>query len=116
MRKTPRMTPFTHRVLSLLRRIPAGRVISYGELARAGGRPGAARAVGNIMREAVDPTLPYYRVIAAGGRIGGYGRDPQLKAALLRAEGHTIRRGRVVGFEEKLWREKRQKAQSKRQK
>ncbi len=84
-------TPFARRVLALLRRIPAGRVITYGELARLGGRPGAARAVGNIMRDAPEPGLPYHRVIAAGGRIGGFGRSPQLKAELLRAEGHTDR-------------------------
>jgi len=101
---TPRGgAPFTRRVLHLLRRIPSGRVIAYGELARLAGRPGAARAVGNIMRDASDPTLPYHRVIAAGGRVGGYGRDPQLKAALLRAEGLTIRGGRVVDFKQKKW-------------
>jgi methylated-DNA-[protein]-cysteine S-methyltransferase len=99
-------TTFAKRVLSLLRRIPPGRVVTYGELARAAGRPGAARAVGNIMRTAAEPGLPYHRVIAAGGRVGGYGRDPQLKAALLRAEGHVIRRTRVVGFAEKRWRGK----------
>jgi methylated-DNA-[protein]-cysteine S-methyltransferase len=96
-------TPFARRVLALLRRIPAGRVITYGELARLGGRPGAARAVGNIMRDAPEPGLPYHRVIAAGGRIGGFGRSPQLKAELLRAEGHTVRGKRVLGFEKRRW-------------
>jgi hypothetical protein len=43
-------------------------------------------------------------VIAAGGRVGGYGRNPHLKVALLVAEGHTIRRGRILGFKEKRWR------------
>jgi len=37
-------------------------------------------------------------VIAAGGRVGGYGSNPHLKPALLRAEGHVIRGQRLVGF------------------
>jgi O-6-methylguanine DNA methyltransferase len=98
------ITPFARRVLNVLRQIPAGRVTTYGEVARLAGRPGAARAVGNIFREAVEPGLPYHRVIAAGGRVGGYGRNPHLKVALLVAEGHTIRRGRILGFKEKRWR------------
>ena len=101
MAKSP--TAFAHRVLNRLRGIPAGRVVTYGELARISGRPGAARAVGNIMRKAPEPGLPYHRVIAAGGRIGGFGRSPHLKAALLRAEGHTIRGQRIVGYQKKKW-------------
>ena len=64
------MTPFARRVMHLLRKVPPGLVITYGDLARLAGRPGAARAVGNIMREANEPGLPYHRVIAAGGRLG----------------------------------------------
>ena len=45
-------TPFTRRVLSVVRRIPVGRVTTYGTVARLAGKPRAARAVGNIMREA----------------------------------------------------------------
>ncbi len=97
------MTPFARRVLHVLRQVPAGRVTTYGEVARMAGRPGAARAVGNIFRAGSEPGLPYHRVIAAGGRLGGYGRDPHLKAALLRAEGHTVRGGRVVGFAAVQW-------------
>ena len=97
------MTPFTRRVLAVLRRIPPGRVATYGDVARAAGRPRAARAVGTIMRTAGVPGLPYHRVIAAGGRLGGYGGAPGLKASLLAAEGLTIRRGRVLRFRERRW-------------
>lgn len=96
-------TVFTRRVLHVLRRIPQGRVVTYGDVARMAGRPGAARAVGQIMRRADEPGLPYHRVIAAGGRLGGFGRLPQMKADLLTAEGHTVRRGRVVGFKTRRW-------------
>ena len=97
------MTLFTRRVLAVLRRIPPGRVATYGDVARAAGRPRAARAVGTIMRTAGVPGLPYHRVIAAGGRLGGYGGAPGLKASLLTAEGLTVRRGRVIRFSEHRW-------------
>ncbi len=98
-----KQTEFTRHVLASLRRIPAGRVTTYGDLARLAGRPGAARAVGTIMRLAKEPSLPYHRVIAAGGRVGGYGANPHLKPALLRAEGHVIRGKRLVGFARVRW-------------
>jgi len=91
-------TEFSRRVLRVLRRIPAGRVATYGDVAALAGRPGAARAVGQIMRRAEEPGLPYHRVVAAGGRIGGFGRSPQLKAQLLTAEGLVVRRGRILEF------------------
>ena len=89
---------FAEHVLRIVARIPAGRVATYGAVAARAGRPGAARAVGNIMARAKRPGLPYHRVVAAGGRVGGYGSNPQLKAALLRAEGHTVIRGRIRQF------------------
>jgi methylated-DNA-[protein]-cysteine S-methyltransferase len=77
--------------------------VTYGELARLAGRPGAARAVGNIMRQAAIPGLPYHRVIAAGGRLGGYGGNEGLKQALLRQEGLPVTGGRVRGFARYCW-------------
>jgi len=50
------------------------------------------------MRIARAPGLPYHRVVAAGGRVGGYGAHPDLKVSLLRAEGLTIVRGRIQHF------------------
>ena len=97
------MTVFARRVLAILRRIPPGRVVTYGDVARMAGRPGAARAVGNIMRQADVPGLPYYRVVAAGGRVGGYAGAPGLKAALLSAEGLVVRRHRILHFSQHRW-------------
>ena len=82
-------------MLSVVRRIPPGRVATYGEVAALAGRPRAARAVGNIMRGCGRPDVPCHRVIAAGGRLGGYGGSEVLKRALLVAEGH--RRVRLAG-------------------
>ena len=92
------MSVFANRVLSAVRRIPPGRVATYGDVARRAGRPGAARAVGNIMRTADAPGVPYHRVVAANGRVGGYGGAPGLKASLLAAEGVRIRGQRILGF------------------
>jgi O-6-methylguanine DNA methyltransferase len=97
------MTAFGLKVLAVLRRVPPGRVTTYGDVARLVGRPGAARAVGTIMRIAKQPGLPYHRVVAAGGRVGGYGGAPHLKASLLAAEGLVIRGRRILHFERHRW-------------
>jgi len=96
------MTPFERKVLTLVSRIPVGRVITYGEVAKLAGRPGAARAVGNIMHQADRPGLPYHRVVAAGGALGGYS-SLSLKRALLAAEGLTVTPRRIVGFAKVRW-------------
>ena len=86
---------FTSRVLAVVRRIPYGRVATYGEVAVLAGRPGAARAVGNIMRTCGRPDVPCHRVIAAGGRLGGYGGSEVLKRQLLMSEGVIVHGNRV---------------------
>jgi methylated-DNA-[protein]-cysteine S-methyltransferase len=96
------MTPFERKVLTAVSRIPAGRVSTYGDIARIAGKPGAARAVGNIMRQGNHPALAYHRVVAAGGRLGGYS-SLALKRSLLIAEGLTVTPSRVVGFAKVRW-------------
>lgn len=96
------MTPFERRVLTIVSRIPPGRVATYGDVAKLAGRRGAARAVGNVLRTANRPGLPYHRVIAAGGRLGGY-TSLAVKRALLIAEGLTVTPARVVGFARVRW-------------
>jgi O-6-methylguanine DNA methyltransferase len=96
-------TAFARRVLSIVRRIPVGRVTTYGEVARLAGKPRAARAVGNIMRAARAPGVPYHRVIAAGGGLGGYGGNLALKRSLLMAEGLTVSARRIRHFNDVKW-------------
>jgi len=96
--------PFSRRVLSLVRRIPPGRVATYGDIARLAGRPRAARAVGNIMRSCDRPDVPCHRVIAAGGRLGGYGGDELLKRSLLLTEGIPVAGRRVRDLKRIRWR------------
>ncbi|MGE3512011.1 MAG: MGMT family protein [Vicinamibacterales bacterium] len=89
---------FTRRVLGVVRRIPAGRVASYGQVAALAGQPRAARAVGNIMRAAAVPGLPYHRVVGAGGRLGGFGGQELLKRQRLMAEGIQFSGSRIRDF------------------
>jgi O-6-methylguanine DNA methyltransferase len=96
------MTPFERKVLTVVSRIPVGRVSTYGDVAKLAGKPRAARAVGNIMRQGDRPGVPYHRVIGAGGTLGGYS-SLQLKRSLLAAEGLTMTPQRVVGFAKVRW-------------
>jgi O-6-methylguanine DNA methyltransferase len=91
----PPSTDFAARVLAVVRRIPPGRVATYGDVAAMAGHPRAARAVGNLMRNCGRADVPCHRVIAAGGRLGGYGGNEVLKRALLAAEGVVIHGSRV---------------------
>ena len=95
MPSSRRSRDFTARVLAVVRRIPYGDVATYGEVAARAGRPGAARAVGNIMRTCGRPDVPCHRVIAAGGRLGGYGGSEMLKRQLLMSEGVVFHGTRV---------------------
>ena len=94
---------FKARVLSVVRRIPVGRVATYGDVAELAGAPRAARAVGTVMRDCRDPRIPCHRVIAAGGGLGGYGTFLHLKRDLLRAEGVEVGVARIRHFEHVRW-------------
>lgn len=94
---------FLVRVLAAVRRIPPGRVATYGDVAAAAGVPRAARAVGNIMKGCRAPGVPCHRVIAAGGRLGGYGGSEGMKRALLAAEGVVVAGTRVREFDRKRY-------------
>src|SRR3954469_12657028 len=60
---------WTRDVRRVVRSIPRGRVASYGLVAMLAGRPGAARAVGRVMSECDDPTVPCQRVVHADGSL-----------------------------------------------
>jgi methylated-DNA-protein-cysteine methyltransferase related protein len=78
---------FTDRVLAVIASIEPGDVWTYGEVAEAAGRPGAARAVGRILAT-VDAGVPWWRVVTSTGRlVPGHEVD---HARRLRAEGVTI--------------------------
>ncbi len=81
-------TPFQQAVWKALRSIPAGSVLTYGQLAKHLGRPRAARAVGSACGANPVPFLvPCHRVVASNGGLGGFGLGLSVKRALLEREG-----------------------------
>jgi AraC family transcriptional regulator of adaptative response/methylated-DNA-[protein]-cysteine methyltransferase len=80
-------SPFQLKVWEALLRIPEGRVVAYGDLARSLGEPGAARAVGSALgRNPIAYLIPCHRVIQASGALGGYRWGLDRKRALLALE------------------------------
>jgi methylated-DNA-[protein]-cysteine S-methyltransferase len=70
------LSDFHRRVYAVTRAIPPGKVLTYGEVARALGDPGATRAVGQALGlNPFAPVIPCHRVLAAGGRSGGFSAD-----------------------------------------
>ena len=68
--------PFHRQVYAVARAIPPGHVLTYGEVARRIGDPGAARAVGQALgHNPFAPVVPCHRVLAAGGRSGGFSAE-----------------------------------------
>jgi methylated-DNA-protein-cysteine methyltransferase related protein len=106
------------RILAAVRRIPHGRVSTYGWIARVAGMEGRARLVGTALRDAPDdPGVPWHRVVNAGGRsslpAGSPGAIEQRRR--LEAEGVRYTRDRIaldrygwpermVDLDELLWR------------
>jgi len=81
-------TPFQRLVFEELLKVAPGRVVSYGELARAIGRPRAARGVGSALAHNPLPILvPCHRVIHKDGTLAGYSAGVRIKEYLLTLEG-----------------------------
>lgn len=85
------MSTFSLRVYEAVAEIPRGEVLSYAGVAYRAGRPGAARAVGTLMRENRDKHIPCHRVIKSDGSLGGYNGNLGEKRKLLRLEGVTVK-------------------------
>ena len=63
---------FTQKVIEVVKKIPKGKVMSYGEVSKRAGVHGAARAVGSIMSHNKDKNIPCHRVVKSDGKIGQY--------------------------------------------
>ncbi len=92
---------FTARVYAIAAKIPKGKVATYGQLASLAGRPGAARAVGNAMRN--NPSrreVPCHRVVGSTGALVGYafGKGVETKHQILKREGVAFTGHRVNLF------------------
>jgi len=82
-----RATAFQRQVWELLQTIPRGATLSYAEIARSLGRPGAARAVGQACASnPVALAIPCHRAVRTDGKLGGYRWGTKRKEALLRTE------------------------------
>ena len=82
------VTPFQRLVFDVLLQVPPGQVVTYGELARAIGRPQASRGVGSAMAHNPLPILvPCHRVIRRDGTLAGYSAGVRIKEYLLALEG-----------------------------
>ena len=79
---------FKNHVLSVVRKIPKGKTLSYKEVAALAGNKNASRVVGNIMKNNFDDSVPCHRVIRSDGTIGDYNRGGvRKKTELLKSEG-----------------------------
>jgi len=100
---SPVCLTFFSRVYALVRRVPRGRVVTYGQVARALGAPRAARTVGWAMRVSPE-SVPWHRVVNARGEIvlrptTGY----HTQRARLKAEGVRFDRAGKIDLEEYSW-------------
>ncbi len=87
------LPPFTSLVLTEIRRIPYGRLMSYGTIARLLGCPHAARAVGQALkRNPIPVVIPCHRVVRDDGTLGGFDMGQDMKTKLLALEGIRAQR------------------------
>jgi len=88
---------FTQQVWAMTVQVPAGRVTTYGEIARKLGRPRGARAVGQALhRNPYAPQVPCHRVVGSAGQLTGFAGGLAKKAELLEAEGVAVDDHRVA--------------------
>lgn len=96
---------FRNNVYSLIRRIPKGKVATYGQVAKLVGNPKAARAVGMCMKVNPDaPQTPCHRIVASDGSLRGYSAAGGIvkKKAMLISEGVRFT-GTRVDLTVSLW-------------
>lgn len=88
---------FAEKVRRVVARIPKGKVMTYKQVAEKAGFPGAARAVGTLMKGNYDPLIPCHRVVRTDGSVGEYNRGGRKqKIAILEKEGVPLKNGKVV--------------------
>ncbi len=87
---------FNEKCYEILRRVPRGKVTTYGELAKAVESPRAARAVGNAMnKNPYAPKVPCHRVVGSDGKLVGFASGVDEKVKMLKKEGVEIVNGKV---------------------
>lgn len=94
-------TPFARKVYAALRRVGPGELVSYGELAKAAGSPGAARAIGRAMATNPVPMIvPCHRVVSSAHRLGGFSAPggQRTKVRMLFIEGVILDEAQAAGL------------------
>jgi methylated-DNA-[protein]-cysteine S-methyltransferase len=82
------MFSFKEKVLEIVRKIPKGKTMTYKGVAELAGSPNASRAVGTIMKNNYDETVPCHRVVLSNGKLGHYNRGGEkIKREILIKEG-----------------------------
>jgi len=98
-------TDFEKRVWEACKKIPLGKVSTYGQIAKAIGKPKAARAVGNALNKSPGfPKVPCHRGVCGNGKGGGFAKGPGKKEELLRVERIRVEKGKVINLNELLYR------------
>ena len=90
MKKIRATRSFRESVFEIVQKIPRGKVLTYGEVARRAGNPKSARAVGAILKTNYNPEIPCHRVIRSDGSLGGYNRGNLQKVKILKKEGFKV--------------------------
>ena len=93
---------FKKEVYKLVRKIPKGKITTYGEIARAL-RTRAYRHIGKILKENRDKKVPCHRVVLSNGKVGGYNRGINTKIKLLRKEGIRVVNKKIIDFKSRFY-------------
>lgn len=79
---------FKEKVFAVVKKIPRGKTMTYKQVSIKAGKPGAARAVGSVLKTNFNKAIPCHRVIRSDGQMGGYNRGGiKAKRAILKKEG-----------------------------
>lgn len=87
---------FSNGVYKIVQKISKGKTLTYKEVAKRAGFPGAWRVVGNALNQNKDPKIPCHRVVRSNREIGGYRNGSEKKIKLLTKEGVIIKHGKIT--------------------
>lgn len=98
------ISDFENLVYRATKKIPKGRVSTYGEIARYIAREKSYRAVGNALnKNPFAPQVPCHRVVSSSGALGGFAFGLEKKKALLKKEGVEIKEEKVLNFKKQVF-------------
>lgn len=96
---------FQEKVWALTKRVPRGKVTTYGQIAKELKKPRAYRAVGNALnKNPYAPIVPCHRVIRSDGSVGGFASGNKNKIKLLTKEGIEIEHSKIKNFKKFIYR------------